>query len=954
MGKAIDSYPLSPLQEGMLFNALFAPHSGVDITQIICRMHHPLDTAAFERAWNRIVARHAILRTAFRWEGLDEPLQDVYDEAQLEFAVHDVRGLVSAEQNDRLETHLRDDRHRGFDISSPPLIRVAVFLLSDTENILVWPLHHLLLDAYSCAMILKEVFTIYEASLEGMDVALDPPLPYRAYIDWLRKQDTGAAEVFWRELLKGFTTPISLSIAHDPQKLSRAKQGYDKREIVLPAGIKGFLKPFARENGFTLYTCFQAAWSIILSRYSGSNDVVFASVRGCRGVPIEGADSIVGMFINTLPVRTKIDEHQPLVAFLKDLRAQHIATRAFEHSPLARIQRWSEVAPGMPLFESLMNYESRPWNALLDSFGGNFPKREWDVRHQTNIPIGLDVYEEPETRIVVDYDRGLFDGAAMDAMLGHFGTLLEAMASSPDRSVGELPMLTEKERRLILFEWNETEADYPRGATIHGLFEARCARTPDAAAVALDDGELTYRELNERANRLAHRLRRSGIGPDEPVAVCMNRGADLVVALLGILKAGGAYVPLDPAYPKDRLAFMLEDTGAPVLITESRLAKIFPDHRSLTILMDTGWSELADEPDDNPESGIGQDNLAYVIYTSGSTGLPKGVCCRHESVLNLFADFDRRRPISPGEHCSVWTSVSFDVSVYEIFTALVAGGTLHIAPDAVRFDSAAFIDWLRKNRISSAYVPPLMLGDLAAWIEKNPGALTMRRLLVGVEPINENLLASIIQHVPGLVIINGYGPTETTICSTLFTVHPENARDRNTPIGKPVQNLRIYLLDGCLRPVPIGVPGEIHIGGTGLARGYLNRPELTAERFIADPLSGIAGSRLYKTGDTARRLFDGNIEFIGRVDYQVKVRGFRVEPGEIEFLLRQHPSVRDAVVLAKSDRSGAKRLVAYLVGAGGAWPSASDLRDFLKEKLPDYMVPTAFVSMESLPLTPNG
>jgi surfactin family lipopeptide synthetase C len=954
MGKVIDSYPLSPLQEGMLFNALFAPHSGVDITQIICRMHHPLKVPAFQRAWNGVVARHAILRTAFRWEGLGEPLQDVYDEAELEFAVRDVRGLAGAEQNERLEAHLRDDRHRGFDISVPPLIRVAVFLISDVESILVWPLHHLLLDAYSCAMILKEVFTVYEASLEGTVVAFETPLPYRAYIDWLQKQDAEAAERFWRELLKGFTTPVSISVAHDPQKLSRAKQSYGKREIALPAGIKGFLKPFAKQNGFTLYTCFQAAWSIILSRYSGAKDVVFASVRGCRGVPIEGADSIIGMFINTLPVRAQIDEKKPLIAFLKELRAQHIATRAFEHSPLAKIQRWSDVAPGMPLFESLMNYESRPWDALLDSFGGNFPKREWDVRHQTNIPIGLDIYEEPETRIVVDYDRGLFDDAAMEAMLGHYGTLLEAMASNPERAVGTLPMLTEHERRLILVEWNETEADYPRDATIHGRFEAQAAKTPDAGAVVLAGAALTYRELNNRANKLAHRLRTLGIGSDTPVAVCMNRSPDLIVALVGILKAGGAYVPLDPAYPQERLAFMLEDTGAPVLITEDRIARIILDQRSHVILMDTGWDEIAGEPDGNPGIGVGPDNLAYIIYTSGSTGLPKGVCCRHESVLNLFADFDRRRPISPGERCSVWTSVSFDVSVYEIFTALVAGGTLCIASDDVRFDSAAFAEWLDSQRISSAYVPPLMLGDLAAWIEKHPGALSLRRLLVGVEPINERLLAAIIENVPGLVIINGYGPTETTICSTLYTVHPESTGDRNTPIGRPVQNSRIYLLDGELRPVPVGVAGELHIGGTGLARGYLKRPELTAERFIADPLSGIAGSRLYRTGDMARYLEDGNIEFIGRADYQVKIRGFRVEPGEIEFILRQHDSVRDAVVLAKSDRSGSKRLVAYIVTADGAAPPASALRDFLKEKLPDYMVPTAFVSMDSFPLTPNG
>jgi amino acid adenylation domain-containing protein len=670
-------------------------------------------------------------------------------------------------------------------------------------------------------------------------------------------------------------------------------------------------------------------------------------------VPIDNAGSIIGMFINTLPVRGSIDEKKPLVSFLKELRAQHIATRAFEHSPLARIQRWSQVPPGMPLFESLMNYESRPWDALLSSFGGDFAKREWDVRHQTNIPIGLDIYEEPETRIVVDYDRALFDDAAIEAMLGHYRTLLEGMASNPGSAVGDLPMLTERERQSILVEWNKTESDFPRDETIHGIFETRASEAPDAPAVSLGETTITYAELNTRSNRLAHRLMKLGIGPDVPVAVCMNRSPDLIVALIGILKAGGAYVPMDPSYPQERLAFMLEDTNAPVLITEHALAAILPDHRARTILMDTERGEIAGERGEYPLSGAGPGNLAYIIYTSGSTGLPKGVCIRHESVLNLFADFDRRRPIAPGERCSLWTSVSFDVSVYEIFTPLLAGGALFIATDAVRFDSAAFVEWLNGNRIASAYVPPLMLEDLGAWIEKHRGAFSLRRLLVGVEPIREKLLAAMMEMVPGLVIVNGYGPTEATICATLFTVRPEAARDRNTPIGKPVQNSRVLLLDSAMRPVPVGVPGEIHIGGRGLAREYFKRPELTAERFVPDPFTDTPGARLYKTGDMARYLADGCIEFIGRVDYQVKVRGFRVEPGEIEFALRQHPSVKDAVVLAKGDRTGVKRLVAYLVPAGVA-SGASELRAFLKEKLPDYMVPTAFVTVEAFPLTPNG
>lgn len=954
MSRVVDTYPLSPLQEGMLFNALYAPHSGVDITQIIGRMHHCIECDAFRRSWNEVVARHAILRTAFRWEGLEAPLQDVYDSANLEFIVEDLRGYEGKQIEEKLEHYLASDRHRGFDISRPPLIRVALFLCSQESSILVWSLHHLLLDAYSCAMILKEVFEIYEASLEGRSAHLEESPPYRSYVEWLKKQDLEAAEKFWREFLKGFSTPVSISAAHDPRNLADAKGTFGKKAVSIPQGIKPILKSFAKNNGFTLYTCFQAAWSIILSRYSGLKDVLFASVRGCRGVPIDGANKIVGMFINTLPVRAKIDERMKLVDFLKALRTQHISTRAFEHSPLAKIQRWSEVPAGTALFESLMNYESKPWNALLESFGGNFSKRQWDVRHQTNIPIGLDIYEEPELRIIIDYDRAYFDEDAIGCMLNHYKNLLVQMAENPDRAIGELDMLSDDERRKILFEWNATKADFPREKRITDLFLQVARKYPDMDAVVMNDRKYSYRELDERSSKLANRLKALSVDNGTPVAVCMSRSLDLVVAFLATMKCGGAYVPLDPAYPRERLAFMIEDAKAPVILTEKALSPRLPIGAAKVLELDSDWADIEGESNLAPQIGTTADDIAYIIYTSGSTGKPKGVCCRHSSVLNLLTDFQRRAPIMPGDRCSLWTSASFDVSVYEIFSALLASGTLYIVSDDIRYSSETFIPWLAEKRISSAYIPPLMVADLAKWIESHPGALSLRRLLVGVEPINEKLLSSIMRGVPGVAIINGYGPTETTICSTLYDVNPDCARDRNAPIGKPVQNSRIYILDSNLRPVPVGVPGEIYIGGEGLARGYLGKPELTAERFVNDPFCEEPGAKIYRTGDRARFLGDGNIEFIGRMDFQVKVRGFRVEPGEIERTLELYPEISEAVVVARPDRTGTKRLIAYYIAAGLEKISQSDLRNFLREKLPDYMIPSAFVELDSFPLTPNG
>jgi amino acid adenylation domain-containing protein len=565
---------------------------------------------------------------------------------------------------------------------------------------------------------------------------------------------------------------------------------------------------------------------------------------------------------------------------------------------------------------------------------------------------------------------------------------------------------------------------------LHQLFQAQAERTPDIPAVVAPaagradnrDERLTYRELNARANQLAHHLRRLGVGPEVLVGICMERSIELVIGMLGVLKAGGAYVPLDPAYPDDRLRYMLADTQAPVLLTQQSMYDVrctidnYPTIvHPYVICLDAEWDAIAHESSENPADAALADHLAFVIYTSGSTGRPKGVCCRHRGVVNLLADIERRKPLMPGDGCSVWTSPSFDVSVYEIFSALVAGGTVQMVPEEVRANGRAFGRWLADRAIRSAYIPPFMLPEIAAWLEQHPGRSSLRRLLVGVEPIAEQLLVGICAHVPGLQIINGYGPTEASICATLYDVDPTATHDRTTPIGQPVWNMEVYLLDQNLRPVPAGEAGELYIGGIGLAQGYLNRPELTAERFIPNPftsahnkeqrtknkaqdgahrssngehqdqhaendaqpicnLQSAICNRLYKTGDLARYLPDGQIEFLGRIDHQVKIRGFRIELGEIEAVLGQHPAVRACVVVAREDMPGEKQLVAYIVPIGDqgsgvrgqealAEPRSPipeprtlipDLRDFLKQRLPDHMVPSAFVLLDALPITTNG
>ncbi|MBD1815534.1 non-ribosomal peptide synthetase [Microcoleus vaginatus DQ-U2] len=456
-------------------------------------------------------------------------------------------------------------------------------------------------------------------------------------------------------------------------------------------------------------------------------------------------------------------------------------------------------------------------------------------------------------------------------------------------------------------------SDRLKGGTLHQLFESQVERTPDAVAVVFEGQQLTYRDLNCRANQLARYLQNSGVKPEVLVGICVERSLQIVVAILAVLKAGGAYVPLDPTYPQERLAFMLEDSQVLLLLTQASLVESIPKHQSRVLCLDTDWETISCENEENPDTEVNTENLAYVLYTSGSTGKPKGVCCNHLGVINLLADFDLRQPLSVGDACSLWTSLSFDVSVYEIFSGLLTGGALHIVPERIRSDAKIFIEWLDFERICSAYIPPFMLNALFDYFKKSPEESHLKRLLVGVEPIYEQLLASISKKNTRLQIINGYGPTEATICATLYSVERETNNQRNTPIGKPVQNTEIYLLNEEMQPVSTGETGEIYIGGIGLGRGYLNRPNLTAEKFIVNPFSDKPGKRLYKTGDLARYLPDGNIEFVGRIDHQVKIRGFRIELAEIEASLRQHPDVQEAVAIAREDVPGDKRLVAYIV-----------------------------------------
>jgi len=944
-------YPLSPMQQGMLFHSLYAPQTGVYVQQLICTFNEPLSISAFERAWKHIVQRHAILRTSFHWEGSSGPLQQVHRDVRLPWQYEDWRGLPAGVQTERFETYLQTDQLRGFDINVAPLLRLKLLRFGNAEYRFIWTSHHALLDGRSRLVVLKELSASYDAFRQSRNPQLAAACPYSDYILWLDRQELADAERFWSRHLAGFTAATPLVVDRLDHEAASGHDSYGSEGIRLSSTFTADLQSFAKEHQVTINTILQGAWALLLNRYSGTNDVVFGATMACRLPFAKENTPLVGLFINTLPVRADTSAEKFVVPFLRELRSQWLAVRDYEHTPLRKVQGWSDVPPGKPLFESVLIFETYSLNSVLRAQQGIWNGREFRVRGRTNYPITVTGHLDPELVLEIGYDETRFDRATIRRLLGHIQTLIHGMVANPQRSISELPMLTQQERRTLVVEWNQTSAEFPKDECIHQLFEAQAKRSPDAVAVKFESNQLTYEELNRRTNQLAHHLQKLGVGPEILVGISMERSLHMVIGLLGILKAGGAYVPLDPAYPADRLEFMLQESRARIVLTQQHLAKLIPPCDVQLICLDTTWNNIALEASDNVNSGVTADNLAYVIFTSGSTGQPKGVMVCHRGICNFLNWRRTYFPLTETDRLLQKTSISFDDSVWEFFEPLMTGAQLVIARPGGHQDTAYLAQMISEHKITAVSFVSSML---RAFLEDPAAAActTLRRVTTGGEAVTVELQDRFFARSPAN-LYNGYGPTEASISATFWTCRRE-PNQRSVPIGRPIANTAIYILDDLLRPVPIGVPGELYIGGAGLARGYLNQPALTAERFIADPFSAEPGARLYRTGDLTRYRPDGDIEFLGRVDNQVKIRGFRIELEEIEAALRRHPAVRDAVVQARDHASGNKRIVAYIIPHAKQPISKSGIQVFLKTTLPDYMIPSVVVTMTALPLTPTG
>uniref|UniRef100_UPI00117D2F7D non-ribosomal peptide synthetase n=1 Tax=Streptomyces viridosporus TaxID=67581 RepID=UPI00117D2F7D len=920
----VDILPVTPLQQGLLFHTLF-DEGGPDVytVQFLYDLEGRLDAAALRGAAEEMLRRHPGLRAAFRLDGLDHAVQVVPESVELPWTDLDLRHLDPTEQQTVLDRMLQEDRGNRFDLAAPPLMRFLLVTLADDRHRLVFTHHHVLLDGWSMPLFVRELLDLYAGRTP------DRIPPHRDHLAWLAEQDASATASVWREALQGLDEPTLLA----PSVPDRQPVVPDQLTADLPADLTARLQDTARAHGLTLNTLLQGAWSVVLSRLTARDDVVFGGTVSGRPPQVPGVESMVGLFINTLPVRVRIVPGESAVAFLTRLQDEQARLMEHQHIGLADVQRIAGIGELFDTITVLENYPLDPARLRVPGLAVT----AIDGRDATHYPLSLAVMPGERLHLRVNYRPDLFDADAVRQLVGRFQAVLEFWADRPQEPVGRIDVLPAAEYEHLVRGVNGTARDVPY-ATFPQLFSARVAAAPDAPAVLFGDRVLTYGELDERTDRLAAVLADRGVGPERIVAVAVPRSAELVVCVLAVLKAGAAYLPVDLDYPADRVAYMLRDSRPALVITTSAVADTIPGDVPRL---------LVDRPDDlaGPVAPVVPADVAspaYVIYTSGSTGRPKGVVVTHSGVASLIAAQTERFDVGPDSRVLQFASPSFDAAFWELTMALLSGAALVVGTAEEVTPGPALAALAARHRVTHATLPPVVLGAAS------PGDFSSVSTLVvaGEATAGE----TVERWAAGRRMVNAYGPTETTVCATMSAPLGGGGLP---PIGGPVVNARVYVLDAHLRPVPPGVAGELYIAGAGLARGYLGRPDLTADRFVADPF-GVPGARMYRSGDVVRWNHDDQLEFLGRVDHQVKVRGFRIELGEIESVLTALPQVAQAVVVVREEPAGPRRLVGYAVPADGAAADPAELRSAVARELPDHMVPSAVVVLDALPLTPNG
>ena len=899
------------------------------------------------------MARHEVLRTTFA--NVDgSPRQVVAEKRSVKLSVIELSEWLEAERKEEAQRLLKEEAQRPFNLSQDLMLRCTLLRLGPEEDILLLVMHHIAFDGWSLGIFIRELTLFYEGFSKGNPPSLtELPIQYADFAHWQRdwlQGDVLEAELsYWKEQL--VDSPPVLELPTDrPRPAVQTYRG-ERQGLVLSKTLTESLNSLSRREGVTLFMTLLAAFVTLLHRYRGQDDIVVGSPNAGRTrVEIE---ELIGFFVNTLVLRTSLSGNPTFLELLGRVRETALAASSHQDLPFEKLVEELQPERNLstsPLFQVMFVLQNAPGGAL-ELPGLTLRPLEVDSgRAKFDLTLSM-IEGEDGLRGSIEYSTALFEATTIVRLLGHFRILLEGIVADPERRLSELPLLRAAERHQLLVEWNDTQTEYPKDKPIHQLFEAQVERTPEAVAVLFEDQQLTYRELNARANRLAHYLRRLGVGPETLVGISVERSLEMVVGVLGALKSGGAYVPLDPHYPMERLAYMLEEIQTPVLLTQQRLLNGLPQHQADVVCLDTDWQAIVQESVENPLSEVTADNLAYVIFTSGSTGMPKGVMIPHRAIANHMVWMQADYPLTKADSVLQKTPFSFDASVWEFFAPLLTGARLIVARPRGHQEGAYLLELINRQNATILQLVPSALRMLLE--EKEIGNCScLRRVFCGGETLPVELQLQFFTRLAA-DLLNLYGPTEACIDTTAWTCK-RKSNQPIIPIGRPIANTQVYLLDAHLQPVPVGIPGELHIEGDGLARGYLNRPELTAEKFIPNPFSNVLGARLYKTGDLARYLPDGNIEFLGRIDHQVKIRGYRIELGEIEAVLEGHSSVREVVVLAREDEPGEMRLVAYITRSQEREPSISELRRFLQKKLPDYMIPSNFIVLDAHPLTPSG
>jgi amino acid adenylation domain-containing protein/thioester reductase-like protein len=953
----INIFPLSFAQNRMWFlDRIEQENSAYNISTAL-RLTGILNVTTLKKCLEEIVRRHEILRTTFAVVE-EKPVQIINNCFEFPFAIADLQSLPEVAKQKEVLMLAKEEAKKVFDLQNDKLLRISLIQLSSQENVVLFTMHHIVSDGWSLGILIKEVATLYQAFLEGKPSPLpELPIQYADFAVWQREWLTGEVLStqldYWHKQLQNI--PLLNFPTDYPRPAITTYKGATQ-SFQLSESLTTAIKALSRQEGVTLFMTLLAAFKALLSRYSHQNDIVVGTPIANRNrAEIEG---LIGFFVNTLVLRTNLDGNPSFTELIKRVREVTLGAYTHQDIPFEHLVEVMKVERHLnrhPLFDVMFTLENDSTEELklpeltLSSLA--------EERKTAIFDITLSMTEtEQGLAGDIEYSTDLFNENTIKRMVEHFQVLLEAIVTNPKQKVSQLPLLTAVEQYQLLREWNNTETKYPQDKCIHQLFEEQAEKTPDRIAVVFEEQQLTYRELNNRANQLAYYLQKQGIKPEKTVGICVNRSLEMAVAILGVLKAGGAYVPIDPTYPRDRITDILEDAGVEILLTQQHLKAEFQSRIQL-VTLDSNWSDIERESTENYLSHATSENLAYIIYTSGSTGKPKGVAVTHKALVNYTLNITEQFKLHNTDRVLQFASIGFDVVVEELFPTWIIGATVVLLENHQLISCSEFQQLIAKQQLTVFELPTAYWHQWVSELSQSQATVPscVRLVIVGGERISPERLKQWQQFSTPLLHV--YGLTETTVTSTVYCLNSdaEPVKDGvELAIGRPIANTQIYILDSYLQPVPVGVVGEIYIGGEGIARGYLNRAQLTAERFIPNLFSHAPGERLYKTGDLAKYRDDGRIEYIGRIDYQVKLRGFRIELGEIESTLNRHPAIATSIVILREDLPGDRSLVAYVTLESEQIIEVSELRRFIESKLPKYMVPNAFVMLNSLPLTPNG